>query len=324
VSKQGTDNAEAYQLYLRGRYHWNKRTEEGLRKGIEYFNQAIDLDPLYARSYTGLADCYAMLTEYSAQPPTELFPKAKAAAQRALTIDDTLAEAHTSLAAAYEYEWDWKNAEAEYRRAIELNPNYATAQQWYGVFLSSHLRNEEAISRLRQSLELDPLSLIINTSMGRAFFAARQYDRAIEQLRKTLEIDPNFAEARFQLAMVYEQKRMYREAEAEFTRCVELFADPAIRAWLGRVYALEGRRQDAERILNEMNAVARQKYVSPYPLATVYAALGDRDRAMELLDKVFEERSYYVVWLNVDPIWDGMRGDRRFADLLERTGFEKH
>jgi tetratricopeptide (TPR) repeat protein len=265
-----------------------------------------------------------MLTEYSAQPPTELFPKAKAAAQQALTIDDTLAEAHTSLAAACEYEWDWKNAEAEYRRAIELNPNYATAQQWYGVFLSSHQRNEEAISRLKESLELDPLSLIINTSMGRAYFAARQYDRAIEQLRKTLEIDPNFAEARFQLAMVYEQKKMYREAEAEFTRCVELFADPAIRAWLGRVYALEGRRRDAERILTEMHEVAMQKYVSPYPLATVYAALGDRDRAMELLNKVFEERSYYVVWLNVDPIWDGMRGDRRFAELLERIGFERH
>jgi serine/threonine protein kinase/Tfp pilus assembly protein PilF len=320
ISKQGTDNAEAYQLYLRGRYYWNKRTEEGLRRGIEFFNKAIELDPSYSKAYAGVADCYAMLTEYSAQPPMELYPRVQAAARKALEIDDSLAEAHTSLAAAYEYQWAWSDAEREYRRAIELNPNYATAHQWYGVFLSSHLRHEEAISQLRKALELDPLSLIINTSMGRALYGARRYDDASEQLRKTVEMDPNFPESRFQLAMVYEGKKMYREALGEFEKCVELFNDPAMKVWLGRVYAVEGRRGDAERVIAEMNELAKTKYISPYPMATIYAALGQNDRALELLEKVFEEHSYYVVWLGVDPVFDGIRKDPRFFELTKKIG----
>jgi TolB-like protein/Tfp pilus assembly protein PilF len=320
IGSRHTENAEAYQLYLRGRFYWNRRTEAGITKAVEFFKQAIGIDPGYARAYAGLADCYAMLVEYSAQPPRELFPKVKEAALKAIEIDDALAEAHTSLAAAYEYEWDWAEAEAQYRRAIELNPSYATARHWYAVFLASHLRGDEAAEEARRALELDPLSLIINTSAGRVLYSARRYDEAISQLRKTVELDPNFAEARFHLALAYEQKRMYAEAIREFHKSVELFSDRTMTAWVGRAQAVAGNRGEALRVLAELKVMARRKYVSPYLLAVIYAALGEKDRAIEWLEKVYEERSYYVVWLKVDPVFDILRPDPRFQDLLRRTG----
>jgi serine/threonine protein kinase/tetratricopeptide (TPR) repeat protein len=320
VGKRYTDNSEAYQLYLRGRFYWNKRTEESLRKGLDYFNQAIEKDPGYALAYVGVANCYAMLAELEASPPKELYPKVKAAAARALEIDDTLAEAHTSLAAVNEYEWNWSAAEDQYRRAIELNPNYETAHHWYAAYLTSRLRSDEAMREINLALGLDPLSLIINTSVGRVLFGARQYDKAIEQLKKTLDLDPNFAEARFQIAMAYEQKRMYDDAIREFQKSVELYNDPAMMAWVARAYAASGRRADAEQALADLMEMSRQKYISPYPLATVFAALGDKERALEWLEKVYQERSYYVVWLNVDPVFDAIRSDWRFQDLLRRVG----
>jgi tetratricopeptide (TPR) repeat protein len=260
-----------------------------------------------------------MLTEYASAPPVETYPKVKAAARRALEIDDTLAEAHTSLGAAYEYEWNWPEAEQQYRRAIELNPNYATAHHWYAVFLGARLRHDEALAEMRKALDLDPLSLIINTSMGRALYSARRYDEAIAQLRRTLDMDASFAEAHFHLAMVYEAKRLYAESLAEFEKSVELFADPAMKIWQARVYALLGNRKEAERLINQENEAAKTRYVAPYPLATAYAALGDNDRAMDYLERAFNERSYYVVWLNVDPIFDRLRSDARFQDLLRRV-----
>ena len=240
--------------------------------------------------------------------------------RRALEIDDTLAEAHTSLGAAYEYEWDWAEAEEEYRRAIELNPNYATAHHWYAVFLGARLRHDEAIAEMRKALDVDPLSLIINTSLGRELYGARRYDEAIAQLRRTLDMDANFAEAHFHLAMVYEAKRMYAEALAEFQKAAELFADPAMKIWEARVYALSGRRAEAERLLAAAVETAKTRYVSPYPIATIYAALGEDDKAMAYLEKVFDERSYYVVWLNLDPAFDRLRTGARFQDLLRRIG----
>jgi TolB-like protein/Flp pilus assembly protein TadD len=320
ASHQRADNPEAYQLYLRGRFYWNKRTEDGLKKGIDYFNQAIELDPTDAPAYAGLADCYAMLTEYASAPPVETYPKVKAAAKKALEIDDTLAEAHTSLGAAYEYEWNWAEAEKEYRRAIEMNPNYATAHHWYAVFLGARLRHDEAIAEMRKALDLDPLSLIINTSMGRELYGARRYDDAIAQLRRTLDMDANFAEAHFHLAMVYEAKRMYAEALAEFERATELFADPTMRIWEARVYGLAGKTAEAIRLIKELSEKEKTGYLAPYPIATVYAALGDNDKAMAYLEKTFNERSYYVVWLNVDPVFDRLRPDARFQDLLRRVG----
>jgi tetratricopeptide (TPR) repeat protein len=199
-----------------------------------------------------------------------------------------------------------------------MNPNYATAHHWYAAYLISRLRSDEAIREMKQAQELDPLSLIINTSLGRVFYGARQYDRAIEQLKKTIDMDSNFAEAHFQIAMVYEQKRMYAEALAEYQKAIELYQDPTMIAWSARVYALMGRRSEAERVLAQLKEQSKQKYISTYPLATVYAALGEKDKAFEYLEKVYDERSYYVVFLNIDSVLDGLRSDARFQDLLRR------
>ena len=320
VGKHFTDDPEAYKLYLKGRFYWSKRTEDGLKKGIEYFNQAIEKDPSYALAYAGLADCYAILVELEASPPTELYPKVKAAAQKALDMDDSLAEAHTSLGAAYEYEWNWAEAEKQYKRAVELNPSYATAHHWYAAYLISRMRSAEAIREMQRALELDPLSLIVNTSMGRVLYGAGQYDRAVEQLKKTLDLDRNFAEAHFQLAMVYEQKRMFDDAVREFQKAADLFNDPMMKAWIARTYALAGKRAEAERVLSEVKALSKQKYASPYPMASIYAALGQKDFAFEWLERVYKDHSYYVVWLNIDRAFDGLRSDARFQDLLNRIG----
>lgn len=320
LTKTYTDNTEAYQLYLRGRYYWNKRTEEGLNRGIGYFNQAIEKDPTYALAYAGLADCYALLSEYSTNPPAETREKAKAAAMRALEIDDTLAEAHTSLAAVHEYDWNWAEAEREYRRAIEMNPNYATAHHWYGIFLGGMARYDEAMTQIKQAQELDPLSLIINTGAGRLLYNARRNDEAIAQLKKTLEMEPDFAEARFQLALVYEAKRMYAEALQEFEQARRLFQDPTMIGWNGRVYALMGNREEALRIAEELKQMSNARYVSPYMMAIIYTALGDKERAYEWLDRVYQERSYYVIWLKVDPVFDSLRAEPRFIDFMRKVG----
>jgi serine/threonine-protein kinase len=322
LTKQYTENAEAYQLYLRGRYHWNKRNAEAMNRGIEYFKQALEKDSSYALAYAGLADCYALLGEYGKLPMKEATPLAKAAAEKALALDNSLAEAHTSLAAVCEYQWNWQEAEKQYKLAIEMNPNYATAHHWYGIFLSSLGRFDEAEPQLKKALELDPLSLIINTGLGRMYCGARKYDEAIDQLKKTLEIEANFAEAHFQLALAYEGKGKYEKAAAAFQKSVELFADPTMKGWVAREYAIAGKKDEARKILNELKELSKQQYVSPYMVAIGYAALGEREQAFEWLEKVAEEKSYYVVWLKVDPIWDAFRTDGRFQDLLRRIGLQ--
>ena len=320
VTRRYGDNAEAYQLYLKGRFYWSKRTEDGLKKGVAHFNEALEKDPSYALAYAGLADCYALLYEYSAVPTPELYSKAKAAAIRALEIDDSLAEAHTSLAAAYEYEWNWAEAEVEYERAIELNPNYETAHHWYSAYLISRKRFEEAVREARRASDLDPLSLIINTALGRALNSAGQHDAAIEQLRKTLDLDANFAEAHFQLALAYEGKGSYGEAIREFEKFRELSGDQSAKAWIARVHAESGNKELARKQLDEVFAAAKPGEPAPYTIATIYAALGDKDRAFEWLEKVIEQRSYYVVFLNSDYALRGLRDDPRFLGLLGRIG----
>lgn len=320
VARRYTGSSEAYQLYLKGRFYWNKRTEEGLNKGIDYFNQAIDKDPNYALAYAGLADCYALLYEYSAMPSKDLYPKAKAAAMRALELDDGLAEAHTSLGAAYEYEWNWAEVEKQYEKAIQLNTNYATAHQWYSAYLVARRRFDEAIREARRAVELDPLSIIINTAYGRALHSARRYDEASEQLRKTVDMDPNFAEAHFHLGLAYEGLGKYDDATSELQKAVELFGDKTMNAWVGRVYARAGRKSQALKVLADVVEMAKRERVPPYAVASLYAALGEKDRAFEWLEKVYQERSSYVVFVNVDPVLDGLRGDPRFAELLRRIG----
>ena len=321
LSKRFTKNTEAYQDYLRGRYYWNKRTQEGYKRAIDHFEQAIDKDPTYALAYTGLADCYGLrgLRE-GGLSPTEAFAKAKESSTRALGIDDTLAEAHTSLAfTLLFYDWDWWAAEREFKRGIELNPNYSIVHQWYGTYLSAMERHGEAIAEKKQAQELDPLSLVINRSVGWTFYFARHYDQAIEQYRKTLDLDPNFIQARLWLGEAYEQKGLYEEAISEIQKVLTLSGrNHAVVATLGHAYAVSGKRVDAMKILESLNEQSKQSYVSPYDRAVIYAGLGEKDQAFEWLNKAYEERSSYLVFLKVEPIWDSLRSDRRFVDLLRR------
>ena len=324
LTKRYTENAEAYQLYLKGRYYWNKRSPEGLNKGIESFNQAIALDPNYALAYAGLADCYNMLGDYARLLPNQSFPKATAAATKALQLDETLAEAHTSLALAkLYYEWDFPAAEKEFRRALELNPNYATAHQWYGEYFMLMGRVEESLAQMRRAQELDPLSLIINTAVGYAFWNARRYDEAIDQLKRTLELDPNFLPAVAFLEMAYERRGMGPEFIAVYQQEMILTGySPAQAAAFREVYAKSGRRgfwlKSLEWLKEEQ---AKQPYIAPIHLALTYAALGEKDQAFEWLEKVYAERSGWMAHLKVDPRFDSLRSDPRFADLLRRVGF---
>jgi tetratricopeptide (TPR) repeat protein len=321
MTRRYTESTQAYHLYLKGRFYWNKRTTPTLRRAIEYFQQAINIDPDYALAYVGLADCYALLSLYSALTPREAFPKALAAARRALEIDGTLAEAHNTLAVIKVfYEWDWEVAEKEFERALLLKPGYPDAHQRYGIYLVARGRFEEAIEELRCAQELDPLSLIINTIAGYPFYYSRRYDEAIEQYRKTLEMDPNFSMAHFRLGLAYEQKGMYEEALAELQTSKALSGDRDVIAALGHLYAVTGQRERAMQALTELEERKKQTYVSSYDLAIVYAGLNERELAFAWLEEACEERSYWLIYLKVDPILDNLRSDPRFADLVWRVG----
>jgi tetratricopeptide (TPR) repeat protein len=324
LTKRYTENTEAYQLYLKGRYFWNKRTEEGLKKAIEYFQRAMDRDPNYALAYAGLADCYAPLVYFGYLRPKQAWPRAKAAAMKALEIEDTLAEAHTALAAVIQYyDWDRLNAEKSYKRAIELNPNYSTAHHWYAQYLIHLGRIEEGLAESKRAQELDPLSLIINSAWAERLNYARQYDRAIEQLQKTLELDPNFAHAHWQLGRAYEQKGMYEEAIAELQKAITLSgSSPVMVAALGHAYAVSGKSGKALKILDELKASSQRSYIPPSSLAAIDTGLGQKDQAFAWLQKAYEERDMWLGFLKVDPDFDSLRSDPRFEDLLRRIGLQ--
>ena len=323
LTRRSTENPQAYQFYLKGRYCWNKRTPEGFKKAIDHFEEAIEIDPAYAAAYAGLADSYNMLGTYSALAPREAFPRAKAAAIHALEIDDTLADAHTSLAyVKNSYDWDWAGAESEYKRAIELNPSYATAHYWYAItHLASMGRLNEAKSELTQARELDPLSLIIGTNLGWISYFARQYDRAIEQYEKTIELDSNFSVAYYKLGQAYERKGMSEAAIEQYRKALALSTgSPGIMSALGHACAKAGQQDEARRILDELNEMAKQRYVSPYFMAEVQRGLGRLDQAFEWLDKAVADRSDWLVWLGVEPAFDEFRSDPRFVRLLQQIG----
>jgi tetratricopeptide (TPR) repeat protein len=325
LTKRYTENTEAYHLYLKGRYHWNKFNEVGFRKAIECFQQAIEHDPAYALAYAGLADCYVSLSTFNVIPSKEGFPKARAAALKALEIDDTLADAHTSLARIKSsFDWDWLAAEEEFKRAIELNPNYATAHHLYGRHLMIMGRFDEAAVEIRRASELDPLSLLINADLSAPLFFARQYDQAIESLRETIEMDPNFALAHVRLGGAYECKGMYEEAIAEYQRAIELSGssadNPTTSAVLAHVYAASGRGDQARAMLNRLKEQSQRGYVSPCDIAEVHAALGEEDQAFEWLEKAYKLRSCDLRFLKVSQLMDSLRSDPRFADLLRRVG----
>ena len=312
-------NPEAHELYLKGLFQWDKRTEEGLNKSIEYFQQAIEKDPSYALPYSGLAGSYNMLGLYCVLPQTEVMPKAKAAAIKALEIDEQLAEAHASLGwTSFAFDWDWSGAEREFRRAIELNPGYATAHRWLANCLTGEGRLDGALAEIKRAKELDPVSLVTNAALGITLYYARNYDQAIEQERKTLELDDHFAFAHMVLGMAYEQERNFGEAIAEFQKATALDARPHYSAALGHAYAVAGRRREALEVLDRLRTLAKQRSLAWNEIAVVYAGLGENDQALAALDAAYKSHGSQLSWLKVDPRLDTLRSDPRFQDLLRR------
>jgi serine/threonine protein kinase len=324
LTKRYTDKIEAYNLYLRARFHWNKRTEEGFELTIQYLQEAIEKDPLYALAYSGIADTYNVLGWYSHLSPYEAFPKAKDAALKALEIDDNLAEAHASLAAYYLWhDWDWQYAEREFKRSIELNPGYATAHHWYADCLTIMERSDEAIAEMKRAHELDPLSLIINTDIAKEYLYARKYDQALEYCKKTLELDPDFYRVYKYLGQAYVQTSQLDEAISVFQNAVDISrGHPGIFAWLGYVYALAARNSEAQKMLEELENRQSHQYVSPIYFAFVHIGLGENERAFEYLEKAYSERSPWLLYIHRSPIYDSLRSDSKYSALLRRMKLE--
>lgn len=317
-------NPRAYEPYLKGRYYWNKRTVEDLKKGLEYFQEAIAKDPEYAPAYAGLADSYNLLGYWGALPATEAYPKATKAALRAIAIDVTLAEAHTSLAdIKANYEWKWSEAEEQYRHAIKLSPRYAVARQWFASFLAARGKVVEAIAEAERARDLEPLSPILNNNLGWVYYLARRYDDSAEQFKGIIELEPDFVLARRNLARTLTQKGQFSDAEREFNRAQELAGDSAsLQAELGYFYAVSGRKDEALRIAEGLKRTARGSYVSPYWIALVYSGLNDKTEAIGWLRTALRHRSGGLVFLNVDPRFDNLRSDPRFEALLKEMGLK--
>jgi len=324
LAKHYTESNEAYQLYLKGRFYYNKRTDEGMQKSLEYYQQAIAKDPTFALAYSGVADTYDLLCAPDAGGtlrPNEVMPKAKAAAQKAIEIDESLAEPHVSLAhVRYYYDRDWAAAEREFKRAIELNPNYPQAHHWYAIYLMWSGRTNEGLAEIRRAQELDPLSLPINMTVGWLLCDAQRIDEGIDQLRKTLEMDPAFVVAHVRLGYCYERKGAYDGAIAESQRIFDLGAKSLGIAGLGRAYAMAGKRNEAQKELAELQELSKQRYVSPGLFALIYAAVGDKDQAFAWLEKAVAEHDLFTARLKVDQRFDPLRSDPRFADLVKRVG----
>jgi TolB-like protein/DNA-binding winged helix-turn-helix (wHTH) protein/Tfp pilus assembly protein PilF len=316
---------ESYQDYLRGRYFWNRRTEAALRQALGYFQQAVAADPGYAPAYSGLADCYSSLGASSVVgglPPRQAMPEAKAAALKALEIDGSLAEAHTSLAIVHLlYDWDLAASEKEFKRALDLDPDYTAAHHWYSHCLLPLGRTEESLAESRRALELEPLNLVINIHLGWHYLYARQYDEAIEQYRRTLELDPGFPQAKRYAAWAFLQKGRHADAIAALQAVLSaLGRKPEVEAELGHALAVAGRRAEARTVLEGLTQLSSSRYVSPYSVALVHAGLGDRDQALAWLDKAYAERSDYMPYLGLEPMLDSLRSDPRFDALVRRVG----
>src|SRR5439155_686397 len=326
IAAKPTKNIEAYDAYLRGRYFWNKRTSDGIKHAIEHFQQSIERDPNFALGYVGLADSYTGLTFYNFTAPHEAMPKAKESAIKALSLDDTLAEAHATLAhILINYDWNSSESEKEFKRSIELKPDYATAHQWYAVhYLTAMGRLDEAVQEMKRALELEPASLVMNTFMGATLYYAGRYDEAIDQCRRTIQMDPNFAVAHWHLGLAYEEKQALDAATEEFKKAISLSgASPLMRAALARAYAESQKKHEANEMLNELNELARRQYVSAYEVAKIQVALGNNEQAFQLLAKAYAEHSFHLANLNVCPQFKSVRSDPRFQDLVQRIGLSR-
>jgi serine/threonine-protein kinase len=321
LAKHYTDNSEAYRAYLVGRYFWNKRTGESLSKGVRFFKQAIDIQPDYALAHAGLADCYLSLYGYCIQPAGEVVPLAKAAATRALELDDALAEAHTSQACIlFLDEHNWQAAESEFLRAIALNPNYATARHWYSVCLGSLGRLSEALVEMQRAQDIDPLSPSINTDLGELLYFARDYDKAVVQIQKTLDKDPDFLQAYWALGNAYERNKMYDQSASTYEKALQLSGLGKLGIAFRKSYLVYGYSGAMRMLLDERKKQAGRDLSLSHSIARYYAALGDSDRAFEWLEKAYQSRNPWLINMNVEPQMDGLRSDPRFASLLRRMG----
>lgn len=325
LTKRHTESADAYQLYLKGRHHWNQWTEPGFYKAIEYFQRAVDEDASYALAYAGLADCYVLLGWNSYLPPKEAFPKAKAAAQNALRLDPDLAEAHTSLAAVlWLHEWSWARGGDEFVRSLELGPAYPTANHWYAEYLMTMGQDEQGMDRMKKSHELDPLSLIINDAVAWHHYFARRNDAAIEQLQRTIELDVNYPVTYWILGLLLRRMERYELAIVEGEKGVKLSGgSPLMRAALAQTLGIAGRKEEARQILADLRELATQKYVAPYFFAGIHVGLGDHERAIEYLERCYEEHSHWLIYLHFDPSMDDLRDHPGFQNLLMKIGLAK-
>lgn len=322
LTKRYTVDAEAYRLYLKGRYHWNKRTPDGVQKAIEYFQQALEKDPAYSLAYAGLADTYAYLSFFNVIPSRQAMPKAKAAAAKALEIDHDLAEAHVSLGyVSFTYEWDWLAAGKHFEQALALNPAYSRAHTFYAFYLSSLGRSEEALAAAKRALDLDPASPAVSHSLAVQLYLARKFDRASKQAHDTLEMDANFAVSYAVLGEAYLSKERYREGLSALEKYSRLSrGGAAALALLGYLHARSGERKKSLEMIEELKAASKQSFVPALFIALVYAGLEDKDQAFSWLDKAYEERFNRLAYLKVEVLWDPLRSDPRFTDLLRRVG----
>jgi tetratricopeptide (TPR) repeat protein len=321
LTAQPTQNHEAYTLYLKGRYFWNKRTEDDIQTGLDYFQRAVDLDPGYSRAWVGIADAWIFRGWYGHLAPRDAFPKAKIAALKALEFDNTLAEAHASLAHLHlEFDHDWEAAEREYRRAIELDPKYPTAHHWYGGFLSAMGRHKEALQHAETARELDPLSLIIQTWVGLRHYFARNYESAIAEYLKALQLDPDFAPAHWHLGWAYVEAGRFTEGVSEAERAVALDSGNQLYlASLGHAYARAGRQQDARATLLRLTEASADRHVSAYYVGLIHLALGDLDSGLDYLERAYAERSPWIGYMGVDPRLDPVRSNARFTALVRKA-----
>lgn len=323
LNKGSTINSAAYQSYLRGRYFWNKRSSDGLKKAIEQFQQAIDRDPNYALAYTGLADCYLLMEQYAGTPASETLPKARVAVDRALQIDNSLAEAHTSLAYIHEAQWQWAEAEQEYKRAISLNPSYSTAHHWYQIYLRAMGRFDEALAEIRRAQELDPLSPILIVNLATVYISKGDFDSALRESRRLIELDPNFSLAHETLGRIYLKQQKPAEAIAEFEKDVAADRSAYSLSSLGYAYAAAGKRDEALGVIKELEEKYKRRQALGQYVGLVYLGFGDLDQTFAWLEKDFQSRSGYLDGMMANPLFDSIRGDSRYAGLMRRMGVKQ-
>src|SRR5579862_5579797 len=322
LTRHQTEDPEAYRIYLKGRHHWNRWTEEGFYKAIEHFQQAIDKDPAYALAHAGVADSYVLLGWNSYLPPKDAFPKAKAAATAALQFDPDLGEAHTPLAAVlWLHDWMWTEAQEEFRHSLALNPSYPTANHWHAEFVMTMGQQSEAIGKMKESQDLDPLSLIINVAIGWAYYMGRRYNEALEQLLRTIELDPHYPVTHWILGLLYRITGRFDSAIIAGEQGVNMSGgSPVMRAALAQTYGMSGRAKEAQHLLDDLKKLATERYVASYFFAGIHIGLGEHDRAIECLEKSYEEHSHWLLYLHLDPSMDALRDHARFQDLLRRIG----